>query len=200
MIKSLLIGTTAVLFCTSAFAQGVDLFPELEGRFQPAQPTTMTTLEATPANTATSADGKTGNSLNRYSDLAFQPAQERTVSAEEATGPKREGNLKLHFEDIQGTLPYARNFSYCFANLVLNNETNQRLDKLQVVLTYRDTPTTIDFSGVDKKGEQAQRFTLIGPACEDILTQPLIDVPVCKLGELQEDLCKKKVEFVPPNS
>jgi len=168
-----------------ALAQGTDLFPELERRFARPQPTAATEVKT---ETATQAD-----------DPAFAPTTPSSEEIEEATSSRKDGNLKIHYENMKGTLAYARNYSYCSADVVLENNTNFPLENLKIVLTYRNYPSAITFKNVPKKESQKQFLMIVGPACEDILTQPQIEVPECQLGELKKELCEKRVQFTPPN-
>ena len=184
-MKLLLTTTALVLLSTAAFAQDTDLFPELNGRFD------------SPAKTEEAVRPSEKGSL--ANDPAFAPTNLTDEEVEEIKGSKKDGNLKIYYDNMEGTLAYARNYSYCSADVILENNTNFPLKNLEIVLTYRDYPTSIDFSNVEKKGSQKQYLMIVGPACEDILTQPQIEIPVCQLGELNEAMCKKRVQFVPPN-
>ena len=114
--------------------------------------------------------------------------------------PSAEGNITVKLTNLKGVLPYARDFAYCFGDLVLTNDTNQKLESLTMELTYRDTPTIISFGAVDKKKTQKQALMLIGKACEDILSTPQVEVKSCKMPPQSEESCKRRVQFIPPNS
>ena len=177
MIKSIVCGIAGVLIAGTALAQGVELFPELAGQFRPAEPTRSD--EQAPAGEPD----------------AVQSGQ---VSVEEVVGAKGEGNLEVSLTNLEGTLPFARNFSYCFADVVLNNKMNRRLENLTMTLVYGNEKNQITFSGVGRNKTQTQKLMMVGPGCEDILSQPQVDVQDCRLAG-QTTSCKDRVQFTPPN-
>ena len=188
-MKLLLTATALALISTTAMAQGSDLFPELDGRFAVPQPTVTTQAETQNADTNALAN-----------DPAFAPTNLTTdKEVEESTGSQKDGNLKIYYDNMKGTLAYARNYSYCSADVILENNTNFPLEKLRIVLTYRNYPSSVTFTNVPKKGTQKQYLMIVGPECEDILTQPQVEVPECQLGELKKETCEKRVQFIPPN-
>lgn len=208
MIK-LLLGTIAVVSVSGAvMAQGTDLFPELQGQFEtPAvkekvvEPS-KNELKAQQDNTNTVENKKNDSQFSMpasdpFSVMADPFAAQNNV--EQAGEPTAEGNLVIKFTEPKGVLPYARDFAYCSGELVLTNETNQKLEALSIKLTYRDTPTTLSFGATEKKGQQKQSLLLIGRACEDILLEPQMEVLTCKMPPQSEESCKKRVQFIPPN-
>ena len=186
MIKSLLGCSAAVFLATVAVAQGTELFPELAGRFQPAQPTTQ---EQSDAQAVTPAAGAQPDAV-----------QSGAVAPEQVTESAGEGNIEIHLEELNGKLALARNYSYCFADAVLENKTNVKLERLTITLSYQGSPNVLKYANVEKKGTQTQKIMMIGPECQAILSEPEIEIQECKLGQQTEDACKKKVQFIPPNS
>ena len=217
-MKLFLSGIIALTFTTNVLAQGTSLFPELQGQFsipstQKKEETSKmienAVIDSSVINNETEPE-KTEVKKRRFrrSQPTEELTQEQIISAdpfaiqnqlENATGPSAEGNIKIQLTNLKGVLPYARDYAYCFGDLVLTNGTNQKLESLSVKLTYRDTPTIVSFSGVDKKKTQKQSLMLIGRACEDILSTPEIEVQECKMPPQSEESCKKRVQFIPPN-
>ena len=197
-MKKLLGCAVGVLLPLSAMAQGADLFPELEGRFQPAQPVEAVnsekpeaTREGQPANQILGENGEKNDA---------DVVQSGQVAPEEVTESAGEGNIEIKLDEIEGTLALARNYSFCSANVVLDNKTNLKLEKLVIELTYQGMPNILEFSGVEKKRTQTQPMMMIGEECEAILNEPDVTIQECKLGKQTEDACKGKVQFIPPNS
>lgn len=210
MIKSFLCGVAVLVFGSTVFAQGSDLFPELQGQFESPknnQPIEKKILEVemegeiSPSPVAEQKDvpSFSNSSLNNQSSGFADPFAQQN-QAKEAQEESGEGNIKITLTNLKGVLPYARDYAYCFGDLVLENDTNQKLEALSLELTYRETPTIVSFGSVDKKKTQTQALMLIGRACEDILSVPQVDVKVCKMPPQSEDMCKKRVQFIPPNS
>lgn len=207
MIK-LLLGTIAVVSVSgTVMAQGTDLFPELQRQFEvPAVKEKV--VEPSKNELKAQQDAKTENNKKNDSQFSMPANNPFSVMAdpfaaqnnvEQAGESAAEGNLVIKFTEPKGVLPYARDFAYCSGELVLTNETNQKLEALSIKLTYRDTPTTISYGATEKKGQQTQSLLLIGRACEDILTEPQMDVLTCKMPPQSEESCKKRVQFIPPN-
>jgi len=197
-MKKLLGCAVGVLLSTSAMAQGTELFPELEGRFQPAKPAEVAKPVEQDANGEVKPAEQAG--ANAVQDKVVDAVQSGKVAPEEVTEAAGEGNIEIRLEDIEGTLALARNYSYCSAKVVLENKTNLKLEKLSLDLNYQGMPNPMTFSGVEKKGQQTQPLMMIGPECEAILNEPEITIQECKLGKQTEDACKGKVQFIPPNS
>ena len=187
MNKWIIGGLSIVLLSTVAVAQENELFPELQGQFKEAAPSKK-------------ADAKPAKQNGKNKDVeARQIARAERAMKEGDTGEQKEGNLRIQLQNLEGALPYARTLAYCYGDVVLTNETNQKLDQLALTLTYKDMPTQVSFGGVPKKGTQQKKIMLIGPPCEDILGTPDIEIKACKLGKQSEDACKKRVQFVQPN-
>ena len=214
MIKLFLSGIAVLSVSTFALAQGVNLFPELQGQFQ-KQNTGLSVetvqKEDAPKKLTVEMEEVTLDEDKKENKIPNQVAEKDkeqvTVSADpfaqqnqqEKEEERGEGNIEIKLTNLDGVLPYARDYSYCFGDLVLRNNTNQKLESLSIELTYRDTPTTVSFSGVAKKKTQKQALMLIGKACEDILSPPEVEITVCKMPPQSEEACKKRVQFIPPN-
>ncbi len=208
MIKFLLGGVIVLTFSTGVFAQGVGLFPELQGQFKTDNKniTGDEKLSKPIIEPEFDFDGRE-NTLKKKEDEPKQTSEFDAFSdpfavqnqIEKTTEPSGEGNVKITLTNLKGVLPYARDYAYCFGDLVLENDTNQKVEALSIKLTYRDTPTVVSFSGVDKKKTQKQSLMLIGKACEDILSTPEIEVQKCQMPPQSEESCKKRVQFIPPN-
>ena len=195
-MKKLLGCAVGILLSTSALAQGTELFPELEGRFQPAQQA-QTTDSVNPAGQGSNGEAQPAVRVEQASVDAVQSGK---VAPEEVTEAAGEGNIEIKLDNIEGTLALARNYSFCSAEVVLENKTNLTLEKLVIDLTYMGQPNTLKFTGVPKKSKQTQPMMMIGGECEGILNEPEITISECELGKQTEDSCKSKVQFIPPNS
>lgn len=176
-----------ILIGTGVTAQSQGLFPELSGLTQANRSVEATQNEAVKPNTSTQPaplfpEIKTNRQLEQEAEDAMQPSS---------------GNLRLVIDNVNSTLPPARNFSYCSATMTLENETGRKVDSIEIVLTFRESKVKMNFKNVDKKGRQTQDLTLAGDICQSILTVPLVDVTSCKMVGVSEDACKKRVEFVP---
>ena len=190
-------GLCVALMGTPVLAQEIELFPELQGQFEQIAPDEPQAPQAEEDKTE----------LTKPSKKKFQKElTEDELSARQALengdtdGQKKEGNLKIQLRNMEGTLPYVRTMAYCYADAVLTNETNRTLKKLAVRLTYGDMGTDLNYGGVRKKGRQQRKILLIGPPCEQILGMPQIDIKACEMENMTEDACKKRVQFVAPNT
>lgn len=196
MKKLIFSGVAVVMASLPVLAQEVDLFPELQGQFEQVAPEPEDTVsEETAGDEVKQGDQKAG-------ETGLTEEQMRTKQAVEkdSTGEKREGNLKIQLRDMNGALPYVKSLAYCYGDAVLTNETNQDLETLAIQLTYGDMVTDVNYSGVPKKKQQKKKILLIGPPCEQILGMPKVDIKACKMKDTTEDACKKRVQFVSPNS
>lgn len=186
-MKLFLISLSVLLIGSSALAQSQGLFPELNGRIQTPRPVPTAPVEtdgvARPTTpTSLFPELKTNHQLEQEAENAMQPMS---------------GNLRLVIDNVNSTLPPARNFSYCSATMTLENETSRRLESLTVSLTFGETGVQLSFQNVDKKARQKQDLTLAGNICQSILAMPQMEVVSCKMTGVSEDACKKRVEFVP---
>ena len=207
-MNKLLMCAICALLAPSVMAQDAGLFPELEGRFQQAEPETVkTTTETITVVEGIDPEAQVEETVVEEESLDKEEAQPVTdavqtgaVAPEEILEPAGEGNVEIYFTDMKGTLALARNYSYCMGDVVLENKTNVKLDKLVIDLNYQGMPNMLEYSGVAKKGKQKQPLMMIGSECEAILGAPQITIKECKLGTLTEDACKAKIQFIPPNT
>lgn len=198
MKKLIFVGMAMAMMSLPALAQELDLFPELQGQFEEVAPEP----DDTETNEAVTDGAKSGEEGQEDSETGLTEEQMRTKQAveEDTDGEKREGNLKIQLQNMNGALPYVRSLAYCYGDAVLTNETNRDLESLNLKLTYGDMVTDVNYSGVPKKKQQKQKILLIGPPCEQILGMPKVDVVSCKMKDTTEDACKKRVQFVAPNT
>lgn len=180
--------STFIIICgiCSASAQNA-LFPELARR------NTSTSQQPT-LTTQTPALGDIN--LNNARNVQTQNMEAGT-SIETEKPEMDTGNLRLVVTSADSIRPTMRNFSYCTAQISLENGTSQTLKSLNVRLTYAPLPVNVSFSGVAKNQSQTQQITLIGEACDGILNQPIMEVQNCQITNMSENECKKRVEFVP---
>ena len=174
MKKQWIVGLGVLMGATLAVAQ-TDLFPELQGQFQAPQP---------PAAATSSADREAAVNATQNDD-----------AVQFDTGA---GNLKLEMQNIHALIPIARNNAFCSADVMVHNETNMPLENLSLIVTYDGYTNNIRFSDVAKKSDQKRLLFMVGKACESIINVPQIDITECRLGKLPVDLCKKRVQFTPP--
>lgn len=214
MNKFFLGGVALTLFSSVAMAQDMNsLFPELEEQFkQPAVP--EKTEPAAPKKTQSETEVMDLNVVGKEEnakpapvtkpDSEKKPEKSTTESSskapeeEEKENEKVEGNLTIEIQNVNGVLAYARTLSYCMAEAVLTNETNQKLDALFLTITYKDMPSDLVYSRVPKKKKRAQKFMLIGLPCEGIMGMPKYEIKACKLGKLSKKECEKLVQVIPP--
>lgn len=174
--------STLIIICSicPAFAQNA-LFPEL---------TSINKNENTPPKVQQDAIQNTENQKNK-----------NTLNNQQNTNTEKSemdtGNLRLVVASADRIAPTMRNFSYCTAEIRLENGTSQVLQNLKVLLNYSPLSTGIAFSGVAKNQSQTTKITLVGESCDNILNQPTIEVQSCKITNMSEEDCKKRVEFVP---
>ena len=210
MNKIFLSGLALTLCSSVALAQGTDaLFPELEGQFEPAPDTQpepvsppqaeVIQLEVEQVKTSTKPDSETAKPK---ADKKLTPSDIRALAKKESEegASETKGNLVIKIQDVDGVLPYARTLSYCSANAVLYNETNQLLEQLSLTVTYKDMPKDLNYAGVPKDRKRTQNFMLIGLPCESINGMPQFEIKTCKLRKQSEEECKKRVHFVPPTN
>ena len=198
MKKLIFVGMAMAMMSLPVLAQELDLFPELQGQFEQMEPEP----DETETDEAVTDETKTEEKKQKDSETGLTEEQMRTKQAleEDTTGEKHEGNLKIQLRNMNGTLPYVKSLAYCYGDAVLTNETNRDLQSLDLKLTYGDMVTDVNYGGVPKKKQQAKKILLIGPPCEQILGMTQVDVVSCKMKDTPEDACKKRVQFVPPNS
>ena len=195
-MNKIFLGALALTFCSGvAMAQETDtLFPELKGQFEQIAPSQTETIDLTVEQIDPASQS------NQPSVQPNTQEKKSTTEGEKQTpeDEKGEGKIIIQIENVEGVLPYARTLSYCSAEAVLTNETNQRLDELSLTITYKDMPKDLSYGGVPKKRTRTQKFMLIGLPCESIKSMPQVDIKTCKLKNLSEEACKKRVQFLPP--
>lgn len=191
MKKTALLTVAILTVAIPTLAQNVDLFPELKGQFKPAF--------TTPKEPAQPDNKTMTQPIQQQNIINTQPVQTMTPNINLDVNQRREGNIKLKLKNLKGVLPYARNFSYCFADVELTNGTNQTLQELKVTLRYQGAENNLIFSGVSKGQKQIQKLMMNGPECASILTIPQMDITSCKLENQSDDACKKRVQFSGPN-
>lgn len=186
--------------CTStAFAEQTDLFPELKGQFKPAVKAEPATESAAQDETAKSDELKAESSDSTTQDET--PAEPIKFDTEAQTAEAIDlgrGKISLAMENVRGTMAYARNYSYCFAEAVVRNDTTQRLDNLTITLTYGNTDTQLKFAGIDKKTQKSQKFMMVGEDCALIKSTPQFEIQTCQLGTLSSKSCQGRFQFIPP--
>ncbi len=228
-MKKLLFGISLILFNTPVLAQTNVLFPELQGQFkvtQPVeQPQPIVSEEPTDIpkgkidlfvsdfkdneepifeefnlfedNPLSATDNSTNNIASTNSETQDISEQSEDENTTEETGD--EGNLQIEIQNVNAVLPYARNMSYCGADFVLTNKTNQTLDVLTLEVSYNGNANSLTFNGVKKKAKQERPFFMIGPECTAMDALPQYEVKECKMGKLSLEACQKRVQLVPLN-
>ena len=197
MKKLIWSGLCVALMGTPVLAQEIELFPELQGQFEQIAPDEPQAPQVEKDKTGSEKSARRKPKKELTED---QMSAKQALEDGDTDGQKKEGNLKIQLRNMEGALPYVRSMAYCYADAVLTNETNRTLKKLAVRLTYGDMGTDLNYGGVRKKGRQQRKILLIGPPCEQILGMPQIEITACEMENMTEDACKKRVQFVAPNS
>lgn len=200
-MKAILSSALICLTACPVFAQTAGLFPELAASPTAAAPTAAPS-ETTPAAQPTTAPAA-APAAQTASPAAKQTApaplfpELKTSASSPQIADTDSGKIRLVLDDVTSVLPPARNFSYCTASLILENETAATIEKLTVTLKYEPLTTSVSFSGVKKKEKQTQSITLVGKACEQILQIPQMTIDACVAPPLQGKACESKVQFIP---
>ena len=226
-MKKLLFGISLIMFSVPVLAQTNVLFPELQGQFKVTQPVEQIQpiVSEDSANIpqkkvdlfapdfqeneepvlegfdlfeddTPSLSDDTENNMP-LTDEEIQDILEQTEDPNGAEKDSGEGNLRIEIQDIYAMLPYARNMSYCKANFVLMNNTNQTLDSLVLEISYDGNTNSLTFSEIKKKSKQERPFFMVGPECSAMDALPQYEVKECKMGKLSMEACQKRVQLVP---
>ncbi|MBQ3695380.1 MAG: hypothetical protein II938_00190 [Alphaproteobacteria bacterium] len=219
MKKFLIIATCLV--STYVFAQ--ELFPELAGvggQQRKAAPvsvqapsvseeTLTVTAEENIPDVASVVDGTqseneeitTVTEIEQPADLFAAPAPQEAPSEpqeeeqeEEDDGQQR---ITIYLDNAKATITPNRNFSYCFGLLKFLNTLKRPVLALDIVLKYNNLTTGYNIRDLQPNVEQIGSFSLVGDACERILDMPTVTIKTCRVEDMEEATCKKKVEFIP---
>ena len=136
-------------------------------------------------------------------DLFAAPVVEENKVEEEATEEEEEEEeheeqkITIYMQDAEATMTPNRNFSYCFGILKVLSTMKKPVVALDVVLKYGDLTTNYNVRNLVKDAEQTGTITLMGDSCEHIMDMPEMTIKTCKIPDMDEKACKKKVEFLP---
>ena len=134
-------------------------------------------------------------------DLFAAPAPQEEAKEEEADeeeeDEEEDQKITIYMQDADATITPNRDFSYCFGILKVTSTMKKPVEALDVVLKYGGLTSNYNIRNLVPKDEQTGTISLMGEACEHILDMPEITIKTCRVPEMSEAKCKKKVEFLP---
>ncbi len=126
-----------------------------------------------------------------------EETEEAPVEESEEEEDEKDQKITIYMQDADATITPNRDFSYCFGILKILNTLKKPVQALDVVLNYGGLTTKYNIRNLQPQGEQTGSITLMGRACETILDMPEMTINACKVEDMKEATCKKKVEFLP---
>ena len=131
------------------------------------------------------------------SQATEEVVEEEVEAEEEEEEEEEEPKIIIYMEAAKSTMTPNRNFSYCFGALKFANTMKRPVQALDVVLTYGPYPSKFNVRNLVKGKEQKASLTLMGETCAHIMEMPEVQINRCVVENMEENTCKKKVEFLP---
>ena len=112
-------------------------------------------------------------------------------------GGEDDPKIVIYTSSTEVVIPPNKNFAYCFGDLKFASTLNRPVQALDVVIAYGPFVSTYQIRDLVKGKEQSDSFGLAGDACELITGMPQMEIKRCVVEGMTEDVCKKKVVFLP---
>jgi len=129
--------------------------------------------------------------------VAEEQQPEATEEEEEEEEEDEEQKITVYMQDAEATITPNRNFSYCYGIIKVLSTMKKPVEALDITLKYGGLSSNYNVRNLVKNNEQTGTITLMGDACEHIMDMPEMTIKTCKIADMEEAACKKKVEFLP---
>ena len=106
--------------------------------------------------------------------------------------------IKLIIDDVRIVQPPLNGNAFCRGTLIMENQLNVRVQKMDLNLNYGGLDVPVSFANVAPLGgTQKQAIAWIGTYCNSMLSIPQITVKACAVSTLSREACQSMLEYQP---
>ena len=131
-----------------------------------------------------------GSMQNQGSDQGSFQVQGSNVVA---PPPMPKGEIWFYVTDF--STEKVGKFTICSYKTVLQNKTNTKLDRLEVQLQWPVRTITVEYRGIEAKGNQVKGATTYVKGCEMMSAKPRTTIKACRIGAAVNENCEKLIVF-----